>query len=77
MQVWLLNNYAPLDPELEATLAMTHIFIEIWEPVQTFLNRFETIITDLTWNDVVIVAALCTKLTLKISETIYLLWLQG
>ena len=51
--------------------------MEPWEPVQTFLNRFETIVMDLTWNDVAIMVTLRTKLTPKISETIYLLRPQG
>ena len=43
------------------------------EAIQTFLNHFETIVMDLMWNDAAIVAALHTKLTPKISETIHLL----
>ena len=77
MQVWLLDNYAPLDPELEATLAMTKVLMEPREAVQTFLNQFKTIVADLTWNDAAIVATLRTKLTPKLSETIHLLRPQG
>ena len=77
MQAWLLDNYAPPDPELEATLALTCIVMEPRESVQTFLNQFETIVTNLTWNDAAVVATLRTKLTAKLAETIHLLRPQG
>ena len=51
--------------------------MEPQESIQTFLNRFETIVADLAWNDVAIMAALRTKLNPKISETIHLLRPQG
>ena len=73
LQAWLLNNYAPPDPELDAMLAMTQICMDAREGVQSFLNCFETIVADLSWNDSAIVATLHTKITPRISETIHML----
>ena len=73
MQSWLLNNYTPLDSELEATLTITQVMMDPKETIQTFLNRFKTIIVDLTWNNTTVVTTLQIKLTPKLSKTIHLL----
>ena len=56
---------------------MTYIVMKPQETIQTFLNRFKTVVADLSWNNATVVATLHTKLTNKIAETIHLLCPQS
>ena len=77
LQMWLLTNYAPADPELDATLELDKIYMRRNEAVQTFINCFETLITDLEWNEPAVCATFCKKLSVNILDTVQLLQPQG
>ena len=77
LQEWLLINYAPANPELDATLELDRIFMRKNELVQAFINRFETVITDLEWNEPTVCAVFKKKLSIKVLETVHLLSPSG
>ena len=71
LQVWLLENYSVGDVQLDAELKMERIRMRWNESVQDFINRFETLATDLTWNDAAICHAFRRKLSAEILERIH------
>ena len=73
LQSWLLTNYSLSDASLEADLTMNKLSMKHKESVQSFINRFETIVAELKWNEPVITAAFWRKLNTEISETIHFL----
>ena len=73
LQAWLLAHYSLPDAGLEADLAMDKLQMRPKEPVQSFINRFETIMADLEWNESALTAAFRRKLNNDISETIHFL----
>ncbi|MCJ1254169.1 hypothetical protein MMC24_001983, partial [Lignoscripta atroalba] len=73
LQSWLLANYGLPDAGLEADLAMDKVQMRHKETVQSFINRFETIIADLEWNESAVTAAFRRKLNTDISKTIHFL----
>ncbi|MCJ1484222.1 hypothetical protein MMC06_004390 [Schaereria dolodes] len=77
LKVWLLKNYGPPDASLDAELAMDKLEMKAGDKIQTFINQFETIVADLTWNDPAVCAAFRRKITGEISSTIHLLRPHG
>ena len=73
LQSWLLANYSLPDAGLEADLAMDKLQMKPRETIQSFINRFETIIADLEWNEPAVTAAFRRKLNTDISETVHFL----
>ena len=80
LQSWLLINYSLSDASLEADLTMNKLSMKHKETVQSFINRFETIVAELKWNELTVTAAFWRKLNTEISETIHFLqsadWLK-
>ncbi|MCJ1436055.1 hypothetical protein MMC27_005433 [Xylographa pallens] len=62
-QEWLLDNYFSLSAGLDAELKMDKLRMYKKESVQDFINRFETVLSDLTWND----SATCAMFRKKLS----------
>ena len=73
-------NYSMSDVRLKADLVMNRIQMKLKKVMQGFINHFETIMTDLNWNESVITAAFWRKLNADISEMIHFLrpaeWLK-
>ena len=63
---WLLDNYSSGDAELDADLRMDRLTMRYNEGVQSFINRFETVLSDLSWNDPAICSAFRKKITVEI-----------
>ena len=77
LQAWLLENYGPTDTRLDADLAMDKLVMKYKESVQEFVNRFETVIADLDWNEPAVCAAFRKRLNRDIVDTVHLLHPQG
>ena len=73
LQTWLKENYGPPDTRLEANLAMDRCQMKSREPIQEFINRFETIIADLDWNEPAVCASFRKKLSRDIVDTVHML----
>ena len=73
LQEWLLMNYAPVNPELDATLELDWIVMRKSELVQAFINHFETVIADLKWNEPTVCAAFQKKLSGEVLDAAHLL----
>ena len=71
LQGWLLENYSVGDVKLDAELKMDRIRMRWNESVQDFINRFETLVTDLSWNDAAVCHAFRKKLTPEILDRVH------
>ena len=65
-QDWLIENYFSQSAGLDAELRMDRLKMFHDEKIQTFINRFETVLSDLTWND----SAICAQFRKKLSAPI-------
>ena len=66
LQGWLLDRYSVEYVKLGAELNMYRIRMRWNEPVQDSIDRFETLVTKLSWND----AAVCHALLLYLTTAI-------
>ena len=73
LQTWLMINYSISDVRLETDLVMNRIQMKLKKMVQSFINQFEIIVTDLNWNEPAVTAAFWRKLNADISEMIHFL----
>lgn len=71
LQSWLLENYLVGDVKLDAELKMDRIRMRWNESVQDFINRFETLVTDLSWNDAAVCYAFRKKLTPEVLDRVH------
>ena len=70
LQAWLLENHSVGDVGLDAELKMERVRMSVNESVQDFINRFETIITDPSWNDAAVCHAFWRKLSADIVDRV-------
>ena len=73
LQAWLLTNYTSANPELDATLELDRVTMRQNEPIQAFINHFETVVTDLEWNEPTVCAVFQKKLSLEVLDAVHLL----
>ena len=73
LQTWLLKNYEFTDTRLKIDLTINRLTMWNRETVQQFINRFESVIADLNWNELAVCAAFRKRLNQNIVDTIHLL----
>ena len=65
-----MNNYFMANSKVEAELKLSWLLMYARENVQDFTNHFETIITDLAWDDVSTCFSFQSKLTPEVLDGI-------
>ena len=73
LQLWLTINYDRQSAKLNADLAMKKIKMKEEERMHDFINKFETIVADLNWNESAICSTFKKKLNRDILDTVHLL----
>ena len=77
MQEWLMDNYFTANSKVEAELKLSHLTMYSRESIQDFINHFETIMTDLAWDDTLTCFSFRSKLTPKVLDNILQSHLNG
>ena len=62
IQEWLLENYFFTSTSLDVELKMEKLRMKYNNLMQKFINRFETLLADLSWNDAAVAAIFRRKL---------------
>ena len=65
------KNYSVGDVKLDAELKMDRIHMRWNESVQDFINRFETLVMDLSWNDAAVCHEFRKKLTPEVLQRLH------
>ena len=73
LQTWLLKNYEFTNTRLKIDLTMNRLIMWNREAVQQFINRFESVIANLNWNEFAVCAAFRKRLNQEIVDTVHLL----
>ena len=73
LQLWLTINYDRQSAKLNVDLAMKKIKMREEKKVHDFINKFETIVANLKWNESAICSTFKKKLNKDIFDTVHLL----
>ena len=73
LQLWLTINYDRQSAKLNVDLAMKKIKMREEKKVHDFINKFETIVANLKWNESAICSTFKKKLNRDIFDTVHLL----
>ena len=73
LQLWLTINYDRQSAKLNVDLAMKKIEMKEKKRMHDFINRFETIVANLNWNESAICSTFRKKLNRDIFDTVHLL----
>lgn len=68
---WLLDHYGPANADVTAAQRMHDLRQRYDQPLQDFINDFETIMADLDWNDAALSDAFSRKLTSRIIREVH------
>ena len=73
LQTWLTTNYDRQSAKLNADLIMKKIIMKTKKRIHEFIIKFETIMTNLNWNELTVCSIFRKKLSKNILDTIHLL----
>ena len=73
LQLWLTINYDRHSARINANLTMKRIKMKKNKKVNNFINCFETIVTNMSWNESTICSIFRKKLNKDILDTVYFL----